>query len=504
MRAPGLFDRQITDNVYTLQELAQQIVLEPGFARASVKFWWSSIMGSKVLLAPAVTEDNGYQAQLLAYEAQTATIEELAQDFSSHFNLKDLLVEMMMTPWFSAETVDDNTNIEAHIFAELGSEKLLTPERLQRKTLALTGFNWDSRPRKATTLDDLRTGFEYTYRLYYGGIDSLGITERSTEMTPLMSTVPMSAAAESSCPIVLKEFALADEERKLFFGITDLETPLLEANWETSVDSAEYGDWKDFSLNATVAAGEKIALVTFSNPYCDFDEVNKVCLEQRRLYLDYLSVKTPGQSTFTRYEADDSAVTISGCWLRGPEANDAVLDESCSVSLPISIATSGNLEIRVALSAMQGGDELPKARIALLDTVDPHESQSAGAVTIREKLAELHQILLGKTYAADSPEIAIAYNLLVDSWVEHESDGFATNLMHTGYQCRWDSDFTYFDNLDFADEGFVLNDAGFWFDGNVNVVFPFLVSIADDPQRMKRSWIVVMTYLMTHYHYLYE
>jgi len=98
MRAPGLFDRQITDNVYTLQELAQQIVLEPGFARASCKFWWSSIMGSKVLLAPAVTEDNGYQAQLLAYEAQTATIEELAQDFSSHFNLKDLLVEMMMTP----------------------------------------------------------------------------------------------------------------------------------------------------------------------------------------------------------------------------------------------------------------------------------------------------------------------------------------------------------------------------------------------------------------------
>ena len=50
---------------------------------------------------PEVESDVDYQAQLVAYDAQNQEIQSLAQQFmSSGQNLKDLLVEMMMSSWF--------------------------------------------------------------------------------------------------------------------------------------------------------------------------------------------------------------------------------------------------------------------------------------------------------------------------------------------------------------------------------------------------------------------
>ena len=221
MRAPGLFDQVLVDKDASLAELAQLIIQEPGFARAAVKFWWPAVMGTKILFAPTVVEDDGYAAQLVAYNAQARIIEALAGDFSLHFNLKDLLVEMMMTSWFSPESVDNSEHLDSHIVAELGSEKLLTPEQLHRKTLMLTGFNWRSFFRDGKTVSEL----EERLRLFYGGIDSFAVTKRSTVITPLMSNLPMALALESACPIVLREFTLPDRDRKLFFGLTGEETP---------------------------------------------------------------------------------------------------------------------------------------------------------------------------------------------------------------------------------------------------------------------------------------
>ena len=98
---------------------------------------------------------------------------------------------------------------------------MLTPEELARKTDAITGFRWgrwrayDARPGRETT--DSLTG---EYRLLYGGIDSDGVTERSTELTSVMLAVAEGHAVESSCPIVLRELFLHDDgHRHLFNGI---------------------------------------------------------------------------------------------------------------------------------------------------------------------------------------------------------------------------------------------------------------------------------------------
>lgn len=228
MRAPGFLNTLAPSTDNSLQWLAQQIVKEPGFGKATVKFWWPSLIGTEVLRFPDVESDADYASQLAAYDAQNATITALAEQFmNSGMSLKDLLTEMVVTPWFRADYIDQaessSTMLDAHSLANLGSRKLLTPERLQQKTTAITGFTWHKYYN--FNLKRYDTGLGDIYRLYYGGINSGSIIKRSTEMSPLMSSVAMAHALESSCPIVLRDLIRPDSERRLFTGIDFSETP---------------------------------------------------------------------------------------------------------------------------------------------------------------------------------------------------------------------------------------------------------------------------------------
>ena len=69
---------------------------------------------------------------------------------------------------------------------------------------------------RKSTLTDHDDG----YRLLYGGIDSGGITDRARDITSIMAGVARSHAAESSCPIVLREFYLLPEEEGLVYAVT--------------------------------------------------------------------------------------------------------------------------------------------------------------------------------------------------------------------------------------------------------------------------------------------
>ncbi len=225
MRPPGLLGGPITTTDEALRDLGQRIAQDPAFARATVKFWWPSVFNAEVLLAPTVTTDADYQAHLSAYQAQAAAIEQLAAGFMSDYNLKNLLVEMMMSPWFRARSSSSTDKQEAYLLAGLASRQLLTPERLSRKTQALTGYRWGY-----TTYPDPLTPWESNletrFRGLYGGIDSLTVTKRQRDLTALMSTVAQSFALESACPIVVREFTLPDARRRLFGGITATMTPI--------------------------------------------------------------------------------------------------------------------------------------------------------------------------------------------------------------------------------------------------------------------------------------
>ena len=272
MREPGFSGELAPDPGRSVQWLARQIAADPRFAEATVKFWWSPIMGVDVAEPPEDERDIAYEGRLLASAAQAAEMKRLANGFRDGFagglpyNLKDLLVEIALSPWFRAESLAASDPTRAAALEHAGMERLLTPEELVRKTEAVTGYSWgrriDGRGNLVNRFDDSWD----SYRLLYGGIDSDGITTRAREVTPLIAAVAQSHAAEISCPIVLRELYLSpDSERLLFGGIDTGLTPHFESRESFEITAASRDSWQSVSTSVELDSGPKTIHLTFAN-----------------------------------------------------------------------------------------------------------------------------------------------------------------------------------------------------------------------------------------------
>ena len=227
MRTPG-FNGELAPNPdNSVQWLARQIATDPRFAEATVKFWWPALMGSEVTRPPEDAGDAGFEGQLLAANAQGAEVTRLANGFRRGFhggpayNLKDLLVEIVLSKWFRADAVTDADPVRHVALRGAGARRLLTPEELARKTAAITGVQWGrSAAIEWPYMNRWRNALTEDYRLLYGGIDSDGITERGRDLTSVMAGVAKLHAVAVSCPVVMREFYLLPEaQRRLFAGI---------------------------------------------------------------------------------------------------------------------------------------------------------------------------------------------------------------------------------------------------------------------------------------------
>ena len=228
MRSPGFGDRRVPDADYSLQWLAKRIVVDPRFTEATVKFWWPAVMGSDIAEPPS-EGDADFQSRLLASSAQAAEVESLANGFRNGFhggkrhNLKDLLTEIALSDWFRADSWDGDDAVRRTALSHGAKMRLLTPEELSKKTVAITGFDWRrSFPRPWNSPAEVLnwTNAERGYGLLYGGIDSDGITTRGRDLTSIMSGVASRHAMATACPVAMKDFYLIPEaERRLFAGI---------------------------------------------------------------------------------------------------------------------------------------------------------------------------------------------------------------------------------------------------------------------------------------------
>jgi len=239
MLPPGLGELTLSDPDRSLRWLAEQIVADERFALATVRFWWPAIMGADVTRPPEDPNDPGYSAQLLAATAQQAEVERIADIFrrgspgGRPYDGKDLLAEIFLSPWFRADSLANVSPLQRAALRDAGARRLLTPEELARKTEMVSGYAWGrsswrmsegSNALDRSFLDDYLN--DSSYGILYGGIDSVGITERTKEMTPVMMAVARTHAAEVSCPIVYREFFFwPPERRRLFGGIDKFATP---------------------------------------------------------------------------------------------------------------------------------------------------------------------------------------------------------------------------------------------------------------------------------------
>ena len=183
-----------------LRWLAEQIVNDDRFATGTVQFWFKGLLGREPLLQPLEPSDPNYSAHLNAWQAEQALINQLGQHFrQNNEDLKSLLVEMMLSPLFRSERFNQASDSRREALRDLGIGQLLTPEQLDRKLTAVLGQSWQ--------LDWQQRGqLLENYYLFYGGIDSDGITERPQLLNSLMVSVTERMANELACELVFQEF----------------------------------------------------------------------------------------------------------------------------------------------------------------------------------------------------------------------------------------------------------------------------------------------------------
>ena len=497
MRTPGFAGEEAPSPDDSLQWLARKIVADERFAEATVKFWWPSIMGREMAEPPEDEGDPDFEGQLLAATALGAEVERLAAGFRQGFasgrrhNLKDLLTEMVLSKWFRADAMEESNPVRTIALRDTGAGRQLTPEELAHKSLALTGFQWgrhvsdDCRPRCEPRPNELTSN----YRLFYGGIDSDGITERARDMTSVMAGVAKRHAVRSSCAVIARElFLLPDAERRLFSGIDQYATPGRELGSSGEIVAGSRRDRQTMTLSGPLAAGTKIVRLTYDNDYWEPGG-------DRNVRLDRLDVRDSGGRIVVRHELENLA-RLTDC--NYPVDDHFALHCNGSLEVPISIPTAGNYTVEVVAWADHGGDEYPVLAVDVSD----QDGEGRDGVAIRNKLVELHETLLGVRVAPHSPDVEEAYRLFVEAAALRRDMG---ERRFNHWDCAWQEDMFFFDGI--LDDAVVekVNEDGYrYHDFDWDRVSPFLDSVDwSDPEASAQAWVVVLTYLLMDYRYLY-
>jgi hypothetical protein len=502
MREPGLFDKKITERDTTLSALADLIVAEPLFLTASASFWWSPVFGKPLLYKPAVEADNGYAAKLTAYRAQLEAIEGFSEALSVQFDAKDMLVEMFMSAWFSGETVASYAFDSAHYESKFGSDQLLTPEQLAKKTRALTGVAWRT---SVSPSGNIYSEFDQLGVLL-GGIDSEAVTTRAIELTPTMTSVMMTAATESSCIAVARQFSKARDSRSLFTLVEETTKPLIIESSLLTLPSEAQGDWKTVSLVAELTTGPKEVSVTFTNPYCDYD--GSQCLEQRKLYVGSLTITSPSgiKQSFQGNDPKLKSTYVNGHPECYQQHQGWSLCFAGTLSLDLNITEPG----RYVIEAQMSSELAPKREgyLEILLNVSSTENiltaNTPNANTIREQISNLFYNLHGTVRAPNSDEVAEVYELFAAALVAREQSD----------NSEW-----RFENCSTWRDGYFIQDvlspeeiATFrtvepgkdWYQDDWQVLGPLLREFTSDSLSTKYAWTAVMIYMLTHYDYLHE
>ena len=419
MRSPGFATEPAPAGEDSLRWLAQQIVDNRRFAEAAVKFWWPAIMGSEVAEPPAEEGDADFQGQLLAANTQSAEVRRLAHGFrqgfhgGSAYNLKDLLIEMVLSKWFRADALNEADLVRKVALRYAGARRLLTPGELARKTAALTGYQWG---RHIDTgcggdCDALPNNLIGDFKLLYGGIDSDGITKRAREITSIMAGVAKRHAVRTSCPAVVRElFLLPDEDRRLFSGIDPSVTPKVNFSASFDIEAASQTQREILSLEGWLPKGSNTVRLTYDNDWWGGSRATDRNVRLDRLDLRDATGQVVASREFETVEPQDDCQETGSHFLFYCNG---------SLDLTIEVPTAGRYTIEVVAWADQAGDELARLEVAVLDAA----LSGGGAAAIRNKLVELHEKLLGVEATPHSPDVDAAFELFVDVMERGQSMG---------------------------------------------------------------------------------
>ncbi len=234
-------DRPASEEPTSLQWLAGQIAADARFNDAMVRITYQGLVGREPLDPPG---EGGTTAEWDAYNAESAHLDELKAAFAAdNQNLKTLIKEIVLSPYWRAEGLEDQSF--AIIHEDTGAARLLSPEMLHRKIDALLGFEWRGMldfyyitknfNSQARLLDDS----EY-YQQIYGGIDSFVVTERLTDPNGLMVYVQERMANELACYAIPNDFLAPANQRLLLPFVESDMQPIGQANQNAIMNNIQY------------------------------------------------------------------------------------------------------------------------------------------------------------------------------------------------------------------------------------------------------------------------
>ena len=232
MRRPGFEGKVAGGSRDSIQWLGYRVANDPRFAEAAVRFWWPAVFGVDPLLPPTDADARDYEQHLRAFAEQDKLIKSLADKFkTSGFSAKALFAEMVLSPWYRRSEVADAAIASARSMelASVGRGRLLTPEELDRKTLAIFGRTWRQWEEGPNPHDFTRetalSGHRAQFKVFYGGMDGATVTSRNRELTPLMSNVVESMATDLACQVVIQDFNRPPDQRMIFDQIDGKTVP---------------------------------------------------------------------------------------------------------------------------------------------------------------------------------------------------------------------------------------------------------------------------------------
>ena len=461
MRTPGFSDDIAPDNRNSLQWLAQQMVADQRFAKAAVKFWWAPIMGHEYSAAPAEQGDLNYNEDLARYQAQEQLVVDIADQFRSHLNLKQVLADLMLSDFSRAASAQAEAMNDKALL-NIGNERLLTPAELADKTKALTGYVWNTtwNPRLE---QDLVSELHVNQRVNFGGIDSDNVITRMREPSAFMTGVATRQALMGSCPIVAFEFDQPMNERKLLNQVDEHDLPGLLRHELITISADSLSNMQQFSWTKTIETGALRLMLRPENYLQEGSSYRRVVMNSISIFdanNNLVIQMNPGQAI-----ADNSH---SAYWRSASNAYSSSVrlnNDQSGFTMVLPINESGEYRVEVSVFAEQVGNELAKMNVYLLegDLSKPHQA----GVAVKAMIAQLYQHMLGAQ--ADATEIEAIYQLFNNAWLSKFDRQPFNNISGNGAACSY-------------------------------VPAELIV----DRNNVKSAWRAVMAYLLMDYQFLYQ
>jgi hypothetical protein len=231
---PGGFAGSAT----ALQWIGQRVASDPRYAMGGVYFWYEAIFGRAPLKAPTDPTSPQYAARRAAYEAQQNEFDAIAARFAMTFNVKDLIVDLVMSNWFRAEGVTGMDASRAAALFDLGSVNMLVPTMLNAKLQATTGATFNGF--NVSTNNSLPINYGNGAALNFGDFDGNTRTARAKQYTMMQTTIMDGLTASMSCGIVQADFNRAAASRMLFTTATLQDTPATPQGLQRITENARH------------------------------------------------------------------------------------------------------------------------------------------------------------------------------------------------------------------------------------------------------------------------